>query len=272
MTGRTEEIALVKRIHGIDLYKYFRSIRVPPLSDEKIREMLLRYLDREAIKIVDGEAIDEIVRRAQGLPVYVWQVVMELKIRKQPLTLSFAKSIPQGMLDYVDDILWRLLSGKPERYEVLLTLLCMTDFTWYAVHQDLFTYIYLVAKEKRIKKRLSLADIVMDIVIEDVCRYLVRDNASYAFRLPHDSWAYVLRGKSYGPIATEIAKIIALYTKEKRNSIILSAARRAWWETVRSTEDILRREAFKNNIRVNLGEETLRDILSRPPQLGRRLL
>ena len=267
VTGRTEEVALVKRIHGIDLYEYFRPIRVPPLSDEKIREMLLRYLDREVVRIADENAIDEVVRKANGLPVYVWQVVRELKIRKQPLTLSFAKSIPQGMLDYVDDILWRLLGGKPERYEVLLTLLCMTDFARYAVHQDLFTYIYLVAKERRIKKRLSLEDIVMDVVVEDVGRYLAREGASYAFRLPHDSWADVLRGKSNGPMASEIAKINALYTRDRRGSIVLSAARRAWWETVRSAEDIFRREAFKNNVRVNLGEEALRDILEKPPKV-----
>jgi len=107
----------------------------------------------------------------------------------------------------------------------------------------------------------------MDVVVEDVCRYLAREGASYAFRLPHDSWADVLRGKSNGPMASEISKINALYTREKRNSIVLAAARRAWWETVRSVEDVFRREAFRNNIRVNLGGEALRDILEKPPKV-----
>jgi len=265
-TARSEEVVLIKRVLGIDLYEYFRPVRLPPLSDEKIREILLRYLDVEVVKVLEDEAVDEVVKKAGGLPVYVWQVVRELKIRRESLTLSFAKSIPQGMLDYVDDILWRLLGGKPERYEVILTLLCMTDFARYAVHQDLFTYIYLVAKERRIKKRLSLEDIVMDVVIEDIARYLAREGASYAFRLPHDSWADVLRGKSNGPMASEIAKLNALYTHEKRNNIVLLAARRAWWETLRSTTDMFRREAFKSNVSVNLGDAALKDILEKPPR------
>ena len=269
-TARSEEVVLVRRVLGIDLYEYFKPIRLPPLSDDRIREILLRYLDMEVVKVLEDVALDEVVRKAQGLPVYVWQVVRELKIRKESLTLSFAKSIPQGMLDYVDDILWRLLGGKPERYEVLLTLLCMTDFARYAVHQDLFTYIYLVAKERRVKKRLSLEDIVMDVVIEDVGRYLAREGASYSFRLPHDSWADVLRGKSNGPMASEIAKINALYTRERRNNIVLLAARRAWWETVRSTTDMFRKEAFKNNVRVNLGEAALKDILEKPPRFEKK--
>jgi len=264
-TGRTEEIALLRRITGIDLYEYFRPIRLAPLSDDKIREMLMKYLEKENVGIADREAIDEVVKKAQGLPVYVWQVVRELKIRKQPLSLPFARSIPQGMLDYVDDILWRILGGKPERYEALLALLCMTDLTKYAVHQDLYNYIYLIAKEMRLKKRLTLGDILTDAVIEDISRYLAREGATYSFRLLHDSWADVLKGRSTGPMSSEIAKISSYFTKEKRASIILKAARRAYWETLKSLGDPFRLETFKNNIRINLGETALKDIMEKPP-------
>ena len=263
-TARTEEISMMRRIMGINLYDYFKPIRIPPLSQEKIREMLYRYLDAEAIRIEDEEAVEIIVEKAGGLPVYIWQVIRELKIRKQNLTKEFAKTIPQGMLDYVDDILWRLLGGKPERYEALLTLLIMTDFTKYAVHQDLYNYIYLIAKEKRTKQKLGIEDIIMDTTIEDISRYLAREGTTYSFRLPHDSWADVLRGKSNGPMASEIAKIGTLYTKEKRTSIAIEAARRAWWQTIRNIEDPFRKEAFKQNIIINLGEATLKDILERP--------
>ena len=259
-TARSEEISIVRRVVGVDLYERFESIKIPPLSPEKIREMLLKYLDAEAVRIIDKDAIDEVVKKSQGLPVYVWQVIRELRIRKEGLSLDFARSIPRGMLDYVDDILWRLLGGKPERFEVLLTLLCMTDFVRFSVHQDLYNYIYMVAKERRLKRRVTVEDIIVDPIMEDVSRYLAREGATYSFRLPHDSWADVLRGKSNGPMAPEISKMNILYKKDKRLELIGEAARRAWNETISSIEDPLRRESFRKTIALNFGEEMLRSI------------
>ena len=263
-TGRVEEIAMIRRMLGVDFRNLFHIIEVPPLSKDKIRKMLLNYLNMEAIKIADEDAVDIVIEKAAGLPVYIWQVVRELKIERSDLTLSFAKKIPRGMLDYIDDILWRILGGKIEKYEALITLLIMTDFVKYAVHQDLFNYIYLVAKEKRIKKRLTIEDIIMDPVIENIARYLAREATTYSFRLPHDSWADVLRGKSSGLMAPEIAKINGLYNKERREMIVVEAARRAWFETLKKSDDLLRKETFKENIRINLGEPILRDILEKP--------
>ncbi|MEX2690777.1 MAG: hypothetical protein Q6351_010730 [Candidatus Njordarchaeum guaymaensis] len=266
-TARSEEVGIVRRVHGIDLYEHFEAIKIPPLDANKIREMLIKYLDMEAIRVVDKEAIDTIVQKAQGLPVYVWQIIRELKIKRENLTLEFAKTIPRGMLDYIDNILWRLLGGKAERYEVLLTLLIITDFARYSVHQDLYTYIYMAAKELRIKNKVTIEDIIMDRVIEDTSRYLAREGATYAFRLPHDSWADVLKGKSNGPMAPEISKINTLYDKDKRRKIVIKAARRAWHEAIKNADDQIRVEAFKNNIRVNLEEEILEDIIRHPPSI-----
>jgi len=259
-TARKEELEFLKRVTGIDLLKEFRAIEVPPMSKEKLREMLLRYVAEEAIRIADKEAVDEVIEKAGGLPVYIWQVIRELRIRREPLTLEFAKTIPQGMLDYIDDILWRTLGGQPERYEALIALLCMTDFIKYAVHQDLYNYIYLRAKELRTKRRVTLDEIMLDETLEAISRYLARESATYSFRLPHDSWADVLRGKSKGPMASEISKINMVFPRKKRISIVLEAARRAWSESLEETEDIFRRDAFKNNIILNLGKEAWNDI------------
>ena len=263
-TGRSEEIFMVRRLYGINLYDYFESIKVPPLEKSKIREMLLRYLESESITVRDKEAIDVIVKKSQGLPVYIWQVIRELKINKSDLTLDFAKRIPQGMLDYVDDILWRILGGKEERYEVLLTFLIMTDFVKYSVHQDLYTYIYQVAKERRLKRKISREEIMFDQVFDEASRYLAREGSAYSFRLPHDSWADVLRGKSNGPMAPEISKINMLYDRDARREIVINAARRAWHEVIKKVDDPFRISAFERNIELNFGSEVLRDIKESP--------
>ena len=270
-TARTEEIVLVRRMYGIDLNQYFRIVEIPPMSNDKIREMLNKYLNAEAIAVEDSEAIDIIVGKSEGLPVYVWQVVRELKIKGGPLNLEFAKKIPQGMLDYVDDILWRLLGGRPERYEALLTLLIMTDFRKYMVHQDLYNYIYLIAKQRRLKTTLRLEDIITDTTIEDITRYLARDKGTYSFRLPHDSWADVLYGKSSGLMASEITKMNASFTKKRRLEIVFEAAHRAWNETIQDVSDPFRRKAFEENIRINFGDEMLKRIL-RPVQPRREIV
>ena len=204
-TARSEELVVLGRILGINISDYFYIVKIEPLSEDKIRDILLKHLQAEAIKVVDREAIDIIAKKALGLPVYVWHVVRELKIRKKDLTVDFAREVPEGMLDYVDTILWRVLGGREERYEALLTLLCMTDFLKYEIHQDLYNYVYLVAKEERLKTRLEIHSIVTDTVFYDLSRYLARQAVTYTYRLPHDVWADVLRGKSNGPMAPEIA-------------------------------------------------------------------
>ncbi|MGQ4892104.1 MAG: hypothetical protein ACP6IP_06405 [Candidatus Njordarchaeia archaeon] len=264
-TARSEEVALIQRLLGENIYDHFEAIKIPPLSREKIREMLNKYIESEALKIVDEEAAEIVVEKAQGLPVYVWQVVRELKIRKQNLTKEFAKTIPRGMLDYVDSILWRLLGGKEERFEALVTLLTMTDFAKYSVNQDLYTYIYMIAKEQRIKQTLTIENIVMDAVFADFSRYLAREGATYSYRLPHDSWADVLKGKSNGPMAPEISNINILYKDQKRKNLAVEAARRAWHETVKEINDEFRKDAFLKNIEINLGEAAKKDIIENPP-------
>lgn len=264
-TARIEELAMLKKVMGINLEEHFNILEVPLMSPQKLEKMLLGYLSAEGIKIEDKIAVKEVVKKAEGLPVYVWQVVRELKIRKKALSIEYAKTIPQGMLDYVDDILWRLLGGKTERYEALLTLLIMTDFVKFSVHQDLYNYIYLVAKERRMKTRLSLGDIITDVTIEDISRYLARDSNAYAFRLPHDSWADVLRGKSSGPMASEISKMNSWYTKKKRMEIVMEAANRAWYYTLKDSEDSFRKKAFKDNIMINFGKKFLDKVVTRKP-------
>jgi len=260
-TTRSEELAILERTLGVNIRKFFKVVKLEPMPDDKIEEILRRYLVAEAIRVVDKEAISEVVRKAQGLPVYVWQVIRELKISKEDLTLEFARRIPSGMLDYVDDILWRILGGKEERYEALITLLTMTDFVRYAVHQDLYTYIYLAAKEQRLKRRLTMDDILLDTTFDDITRFLAKEKLTYSFRLPHDSWADVLKGRSSGPMSPEISKINARFTKSRRHELTMEAARRAWNESLSKSEDVLRIESFKNNIRVSLGEEALSEII-----------
>jgi len=259
-TARIEELQFITRTTSFNPYDYFRVIEIPPMAPEHLREILLRFADAEGIQIAEPKAIDIVVSKADGLPIYIWQVIRELRIKGEPLTADFAEIIPKGMYDYVDDILWRILGRAPERYEALLTLLIITDLVRYEIHQDLYNYVYLVAKELRLKRKLSIQDVMFDEILDNITRYLARDTTAFSFRLPHDSWADVLRGKSKGPMSPEIAKINALYNEEERKRILISAARRAWVR-LKDVDDKLRKETFLRNLETTLGKETLEEIL-----------
>ena len=265
-TARIEELRFIVDRVGFDPYEYFKIVEISPMAPRHLREMLLRYADAEGIHIVDRNAIDVVISKANGLPVYIWQVIRELRIRGEPLTLSFANAIPRGMYDYVDNILWRAIGNSEDRYETLLTLLCMTDFVKYLVNQDLYNAIFVTAKEKIRKQKFNMEEALYSDTLDRISRYLARDRQTLSFKLPHDSWADVLRGASSGPMSAEISKVNMLFPKSKRRELIIEAARRVWHEVFRLAEDAKRRNSFLENIRLNFGDNLTKDIIEKPPE------
>jgi len=261
-TARTEEISDLISISGEDPWTLFRKIEIPGMDKENLREMLYRYARREGIKILDEEATNLVCEKAQGLPVYIWQLVRELKIRNLDLTINFAEQIPQGMLDYVDDILWRVLDEHPERYEVLLTLLIMSDMPRYAIHQDLYNAVFVISKERRSGRKLSIEEALFSDLLDKITRYLMRESVTYSFRLPHDSWADVLKGRSRGPMSGEISRINTAYPSSRRREVLLEAAMRVWNDILKHSEDNIRREHFLENLSSIFSEEEIQNILS----------
>jgi tetratricopeptide (TPR) repeat protein len=256
-TARTEEVPFIKRVTGDDPWNLFNRIEIPSMEPEHLRKILVRYTSREGIKILEDEAIGMVVEKAQGLPVYVWQLVRELKIKKSDLNVDFARQIPQGMFDYVDDILWRVLGEHPERYEVLITLLCMADMLRYAVHQDLYNAVFVTAKTMRTGREYRLEEALFSDLLDNITRYLAREGISYTFRLPHDSWGDVLRGRSSGPMSGEISRVNTIYPSRRRRRILVEAARRVWNEVLKISEDESRKQKFIENLKNNFTEEDL---------------
>ena len=253
-TARLEELKFIERVVGENPFRHFVGIELKGMSEEKLREMLIRYANREGINLVDEEAINIVVNKASGLPVYIWQVIRELKIVKKDLTKDFALRIPQGMYDYVDDILWRVIGDHEDRYNVLLALLLMTDMPRYRMHQDLFNASFVIAKRESMGRQVGLKEALLSDILDSITRYLAREADTYSFRLPHDSWADVLRGRSNGPMSGEISRINTLFPYAERRRIIIQAAILAWEEILSRIKDPLRKNTFIINLRSALGD------------------
>jgi len=260
-TARVEEIADLRNVVGMDIWDLFEQIEIPAMQEKDLKEILIRYARREGIRILDDSAINLVCKKAQGLPVYIWQLIRELKIRKSDLTIEYAETIPQGMFDYVDDILWRVLDEHPERYEILLTLLIMTDMPKYAIHQDLYNSVFVVCKERRLGRELRLEEALFSDLLDKITRYLVRDSTTFSFRLPHDSWGDVLKGRSRGPMSGEISRINTVFPQSKRINILINAAKKVWHEVLKESGDEERKRCFIENISRVLPENIVNKIL-----------
>ncbi len=246
-TARVEEMEYLSSKLGGDPVQYFDLMELRAMSDIHLREILLRFAFREGISIED-KAIDMVVEKAQGLPVYIWQVIRDLKINmRYILDENFASRIPAGMLDYVDDILWRIMGENPERKETLLTLLIIADIPGYKVHQDLLNAIFAEAKRAIYGREYTIKQILLSDLLDRVCRYLSR-TPDYSFKLPHDAWRDVLIGKSRGLMSGEISRINSAFPREERLEILRSAIRRAYDEVIQKIDDEERRKAFLEQV------------------------
>jgi len=268
-TARTEEFDDLTRKINADPRRYFEIVEISEMSSEDLGKILNRFARREGIE-VDPEAARIVVLKARNLPVYIWQVIRDLTIaRKTKLDAEFAKKIPEGMLEYVDRILWNVLGDKEDRKEVLLTLMIMINMPEYEMHQDLFNAVFVEAtREIKGIEAPSRTILLRSDTLDRVCRYLSR-TPRYSFRLPHDSWADVLKGQTggllSGLLSKEISSLLYIFPADEQLRILRNAARRAYDESISKSKDPERiREFFRQINLLGFGKE----VLESPPEVA----
>jgi len=265
-TARIEELDWLAKKIGEDPKKYFVIVEITEMGDEYLMMILERYARREGIEI-DPQAARIVVTKARRLPVYIWQVIRDLTIaRKFKLDVDFANRIPEGMLEYVDRILWNVLGDKEDRKEVLLTLMIMTIMPEYEMHQDLFNAVFVEAtREIKGTEAPSKVILLSSDTLDHICRYLTR-TPRYSFRLPHDSWADVLKGKSQGLLSKEISSLVFVFPTDEQLRILRRAAKRAYDEAISKSKDPARiREFFRQLNLLGIGKEVITEAEIKKP-------
>ncbi|MCR8463681.1 MAG: hypothetical protein NDP16_06020, partial [Crenarchaeota archaeon] len=184
-----------------------------------------------------------------GLPVYIWQVIRDLVIsRRNVLDIDFANEIPEGMLEYVDRILWGVIGNADDRLETLLTLMTMTLMPEYEMHQDLFNAVYIEARrEIRGEEAPPQAVLLGSRTLDNIGRYLAR-TPHYSFKLPHDSWADVLKGQSRGLLSGKIARLLYNFPEDRLRELLRKAVKRAFEEAILKSTDLNRIREFVRQI------------------------
>ncbi|MCR8453711.1 MAG: ATP-binding protein [Crenarchaeota archaeon] len=236
-TSRIELLDELRSKLGEKPDSIFRIVLVEEMAEKYLNEILSRFARREGIE-VKPEAADVVVKKAGRLPVYIWQVIRDLVIsRRNVLDIDFANKIPEGMLEYVDRILWSVVGDADDRLETLLTLMTMTLMPEYEMHQDLFDAVYIEARrEIKGEEAPPRAVLLGSQTLNKIRRYLARA-PHYSFRLPHDSWADVLKGKSRGLLSGEIADLLYIFPEASFRELLRKAAERAFEEAISKSKD-----------------------------------
>ena len=228
-TGRTADWEAMDP----DVKRCFARVEVPAMDDETVGVALKRHLSVWGISSTP-EAEAEVVKKAGGLPIYVWMVVRELVASgRSELTLDFAKSIPSGMREYVSDVLGSVFfeRGFPRRgaATTLLTAVCITDMRGYRIHADHLEELY-----RRVSSMAGrLGDEPDPSLFVALRGYLARDPETRTYRLPHDTWADVLRGGAVGPLAGLVDAVLGSVGKVERLSLLRESSEAAWERVLR---------------------------------------
>ncbi|MCR8454371.1 MAG: ATP-binding protein [Crenarchaeota archaeon] len=247
-TSRTESLGELELKLGEKPDLIFKIVLVEEMAAQHLNEILSRFARREGIEVKPGAA-DIVVKKAGRLPVYIWQVIRDLVIsRRNVLDIDFASKIPEGMLEYVDRILWSVVGDADDRLETLLTLMTMTLMPEYEMHQDLFNAVYIEARrEIKGEEAPPRAVLLGSRTLDNIGRYLAR-TPHYSFKLPHDSWADVLKGQSRGPLSGEIAKLLYIFPEDRLRELLGKAVKRASEEAILRSTDPNRMREFVRQI------------------------
>ncbi len=228
ITARTAEW----RTLPLPIRRMFTKLELPRMGDEALREVVTRHLDASGIEYGD-EAVDEVVRRSKGLPVYAWMVVKELRSRgERELREEFARALPVGMIRYVSQILGSIvLEGdrlRPGGRGVLATLMCFTDMREYAVHADHAVELYYRVLEELRGPTQDKAD---PGLMARTLNYM--SIHGHLYRLPHDSWADAHLGQAQGLVRPHVDFLRRFFRHEVRRRALRESARAAWENVVR---------------------------------------
>jgi len=182
--------------------KAFVQLKIPIMQELDIQAILKKHLDYRTIAYQE-EAIKIIARKSEGCPMYGWQLIQDLASKQiTQLSLDIAKSNPNGMIQFISDILYRLThNGGQKRIG----------------SEIVFLTIYLMAQYYTERK---CQNDVLDNISTNIgklgqqlnwrCEYdeglwisftqMLKTDPFYATALPHDSWADIIQCKIDHPI------------------------------------------------------------------------
>ncbi|MGY5870840.1 MAG: type IV secretion system DNA-binding domain-containing protein [Candidatus Thorarchaeota archaeon] len=214
----------------VNLRSKFNPINLPNISDEVMTEITKNHLNSQGVPYAKS-VLSEIVKSAQGSPIYVRYLVEEIctEIKSgaiSKLSANRVKQAPKGMTDYVAGILARVLfeldgtiyRPREGALPVIKTILCLADMPNYETHEVHLNQMFFALKQPSDSPGPFNA----------FKQYLSRDPRFFSLKFMHDTLADVLRGKVDHPVVGDIRMVAQEMGVSGRRKIESQALDEGW--------------------------------------------
>ena len=216
----------------------FVELELEKASDRFLRELLLRFLRQYKIDY-DENVLSVVVRKALGAPMYIYQLVRDLLVKKQRegyarLDIAVAETIPEGMYEYIGELLSNTIASKNGGRSMIATLKSITLLKSKSINSLHLAMLYEeVCSILGEKPNWDLYD--------DIHQLMVYDTATMILKIPHDTWIDVLHGASR--ILKPIISLVDSKIPDKRKvEILRKTGVKSWMKIYEDIEYLAKRE------------------------------
>ena len=258
-TARIGELHRVREILRRSLRELddiFLVVEVRPFrSRDDLRELTLKHLDENGLKLEDGDAVLEaIIEKSEGYPIFIFLLVNEAKNRGlSRITMDYVRTIPKGITKYVETILTRIIRGVPQYHHdrntqdlsLLLAIYLASKYIIGPMHIDLLRELYIVSyarlagiKPEKVPESLRIRNPMSDFV-----KHLVRVGR-YLYTFPHRVWSFVIENPRGQILGVDIQRLKSVIPEEEMEDMFVEAYNTAYSHYVRPSKDSTRIEEF----------------------------
>ena len=198
---RAKNIIATARIHDwLELVRNypqlkanFIELKLEKASDEFLKTLALRLLSQYKIDY-DEKAVNIVVKKAQGIPMYVYQLIKDLLLIKHKrgfakLDIKMAETIPRGMYEYIGELLVNTIANKKGGKAMIAALKCISLLKGKAINALHLAILYEGLC-------IKLGEKPNWDLYSDIHHLMLYDPSKMLIKIPHDMWIDVLRGAS----------------------------------------------------------------------------
>jgi hypothetical protein len=195
-----------------DLF-YRKEMKPSDFSDEYMKNILNLYLSAYHMDIEEA-ALDLIIKKSKGLPLYLYQIVKQLSeeehIKKITKRILEKNHIPAGITELITDIIYKEVGQKKD----IAAFIILHGIAKYTNHGSVHG-LHLIAFESRVRKELEKQGINPgNFFPKHILNYYDLLDKYY---LPHDYWIDIFKNPTSIQNAINISK--HKVTKKKLESI-----------------------------------------------------
>lgn len=226
-----------------EIKQNFVELKLERAPDEFLKDVLLRLLSQYKIDY-DENALQIVVKKALGTPMYLYQLIKDLIVIKRQkdyvkLDIAIAETIPAGMYEYIGELLSNTIANKNGGKSMLAALKCIALSKTKTIHSlHLATLYENLCRELGERPNWDL--------YSDVHQLMVYDTIKMMLKIPHDTWIDVMQGASR--ILNPMIHLIDTKVPDRvKMEMLRKSGEESWRKVYEDLVYLINRELAKEN-------------------------